>query len=152
MGVIYYNGIVYAGGDSSGGQTIQVATLPTASASQENKIYQYIGVTTASYTNGYFYKCVKNNNVYVWEQHNVQPGGGSGGSSNYSDLSNKPSINGYTLVGDVSLGDIGLGNVSNTSDADKPISNATQAALDDLESEINTKVGCTIEGELLILS
>ena len=149
MGVIYYNGIVYAGGD---GQTIQVATLPNASAVQLDKIYQYIGVTTASYTNGYFYKCVNNNGIYTWEQHNVQPGGGSGGSSNYSDLSNKPSINGYTLVGNVSLEDIGLGNVSNTSDADKPISNATQAALDDLESEINTKVSCTIQGEQLILN
>lgn len=152
MGVIYLNGISYAGGGSSGGQTIQVATLPAPSADQLDKIYQYIGTTNANYVNGYFYKCINNNGVYIWEQKNTQPSGGSGGSSDYEDLSNKPSINGHVLVGNSTLTDIGLGNINNTSDADKPISNATQAALDNLESEIDTKVSCTIQGEQLILN
>lgn len=40
-------------------------------------------------------------------------------------------VNGHTLSGDITLtkGDVGLGNVDNTSDANKPISTATQAAL-----------------------
>lgn len=46
------------------------------------------------------------------------------------------SVNGYT--GNVSLdaSDVGLGNVDNTSDTDKPVSTATQAALDGKEDTI----------------
>lgn len=41
-------------------------------------------------------------------------------------------VNGHALTGDitVSKGDVGLGNVDNTSDIDKPVSTAQQAALD----------------------
>ena len=41
-------------------------------------------------------------------------------------------VNGHALTGDVTVAksDLGLGSVDNTSDADKPISTATQAALD----------------------
>ena len=66
--------------DLSGTPTIpdptQVSTLPTASATEEGKIYQFIGTTTASYTNGYFYKCVSDGQqpaTYSWTQVNVQP-------------------------------------------------------------------------------
>lgn len=47
-------------GGNGGGSTesIQVDTLPTASADELGKIYQYIGSTTENYINGYFYKCV----------------------------------------------------------------------------------------------
>jgi hypothetical protein len=45
-------------------------------------------------------------------------------SGDYDDLINKPSI-------PQNANDIGLNNVDNTSDLDKPISNATQSALDD---------------------
>ena len=46
-------------------------------------------------------------------------------------------INGYTLDKDINLtkADVGLDNVDNTSDLDKPVSNATQQALDDLEAK-----------------
>ncbi len=46
------------------------------------------------------------------------------------------SVNGQTGVVVLDKSDIGLSNVDNTSDADKPISNATQTALDDLQQEI----------------
>lgn len=59
-------------------------------------------------------------------------------TSNYLHLYNKPSINGIVLVGDVNpmdlnftKEDVGLNNVDNTSDLDKPISTATQSALND---------------------
>lgn len=55
---------------------IQVSTMPTASATEEGKIYQFIGTTDANYTNGYFYKCIsdgQNPATYSWEQVNVQP-------------------------------------------------------------------------------
>lgn len=51
---------------------MQVSTLPTASASNEGKIYQYVGTTTASYTNGYFYKSVENSGSYSWEEVQLQ--------------------------------------------------------------------------------
>lgn len=40
----------------------QVSVLPTASASNVGNIVQYVGATTEDYTNGYFYKCVTNEN------------------------------------------------------------------------------------------
>lgn len=55
----------------------RVATMPTAGADYVGDIVQYVGTTTASYTNGYFYKCVEdsstNPSTYSWEQANVQP-------------------------------------------------------------------------------
>lgn len=50
---------------------IQYETLPTASADNLGQIVQYIGATNASYTNGYFYKCVSDGAVdptYSWEE------------------------------------------------------------------------------------
>ena len=55
----------------SDGETIQVETLPTASATEEDKIYQYIGATTSTLTNGHFYKCVSDGEdpaTYSWEE------------------------------------------------------------------------------------
>lgn len=46
------------------------------------------------------------------------------------------SVAGKTGVVTLAASDVGLGNVDNTSDANKPISNATQAALNDKQSKI----------------
>lgn len=48
----------------------------------------------------------------------------------YKDLLDKPSLNEHELVGNTTLEQIGLGNVDNTSDINKPISNSTKEALD----------------------
>ena len=57
-----------------------------------------------------------------------------------SELTNVPypvtSVAGKTGAVTLAKGDVGLGNVDNTSDANKPISNATQAALNDKQSKI----------------
>ena len=55
------------------GQTVQTEVLPTAGASQLNKIYQYVGTTTPQYVNGYYYKCIYNNPNYEWVNVLVQP-------------------------------------------------------------------------------
>ena len=50
-----------------------------------------------------------------------------------SDKADKTTtVNGHALSSNVTVtkGDVGLGNVDNTSDANKPISTATQTALD----------------------
>lgn len=57
--------------------TIQVEELPTASATLVGKIYQYVGATTASLTNGYFYQCTQVAGSYVWIQKNVQSNDGA---------------------------------------------------------------------------
>lgn len=57
-----------------------------------------------------------------------------------SELTNIPypvtKVAGKTGAVTLAKGDVGLGNVDNTSDANKPISNATQAALNDKQSKI----------------
>lgn len=44
---------------AGGGSEIQVVTMPTASADNVDDIVQFIGASTGSYTNGYFYKCIE---------------------------------------------------------------------------------------------
>ena len=59
---------------------IQVSAMPVAAVGYLDKIVQYVGATDASYTNGYFYKCVSdggNPATYSWSQLNVQPAGSS---------------------------------------------------------------------------
>lgn len=59
--------------------SIQYETMPTATSADEDKIVQYIGDTTSTYTNGYFYKCVEDSSTtpstYKWEAITVQAGG-----------------------------------------------------------------------------
>ena len=63
--------------DVDAGQVIQVSTMPTASADELGKIYQFVGTTDANYTNGYFYKCTGAGEpvVYSWSRVDVQPSG-----------------------------------------------------------------------------
>lgn len=63
---------------TSGGDTIQVDTLPTAGADELGKVYQYIGSTTLVYTHGYFYECVSDGAgtpTYSWSEVSVQESG-----------------------------------------------------------------------------
>lgn len=46
--------------------TKAVDTMPTASEDLVGTIVQYVGTTTANYTNGYFYKCVSDGGAYSW--------------------------------------------------------------------------------------
>ena len=60
-------------------EQIQVSALPTASADELGKIYQYIGATDSTYTNAYFYKCVSDGQTpatYSWEAVEVQASSG----------------------------------------------------------------------------
>ena len=75
----------------STGNSIQKESLPVASEEELGNIYQYIGNTTFSLTNGHFYKCVSSGGstpVYSWEETEVSrtyktisrnPAGGSSG-------------------------------------------------------------------------
>ena len=65
-GLYRYNGTIFIKVSSSA-ESIQVDTMPTADASQLNKIYQYVGTTDINYTNGYFYKCILDGANYKWQ-------------------------------------------------------------------------------------
>ena len=55
--------------------------MPTAGADNVGDIVQFVGTTTASYTNGYFYKCVSDGAdpaTYSWEEVEVQASSGGG--------------------------------------------------------------------------
>ena len=69
---------------------------------------------------------------------NFPPNGGTGGTGGAVD-----SVNGKTGIVLLGKADIGLGNVDNTSDADKPISTATQNALDGKSGTGHTHSGAT---------
>jgi hypothetical protein len=84
--------------------------------------------------------------VTAWDSLPYQESGGGGAVD---------SVNGKVGVVVLDKSDIGLGNVDNTSDADKPISNATQTALDDKASDADlTALGgrvTTNEGDIQTL-
>ena len=72
------------GGGGGGGQHIQVDALPEASLQYKDKIVQYVGATTETLTNGYFYKCVEHTETegdtitvtYSWDNIAVMVAGG----------------------------------------------------------------------------
>jgi len=70
------NGADIAIPEQAGRMAIQVTSFPTASATVGGEIYQYIGTTDSTYTNGYFYKCVYENSTWSWKQYDTQPQGG----------------------------------------------------------------------------
>lgn len=45
----------------------QFSSMPAPSADYLDQYVQYVGVTTADYTEGYFYKCVLKDGNYLWE-------------------------------------------------------------------------------------
>lgn len=61
----------------------QLEELPEASEENFGKIYQYIGETDEYFTQGYFYKCVLNEDDYIWENIQVQQGGGGGDTNSW---------------------------------------------------------------------
>jgi hypothetical protein len=76
------------------------------------------------------YLATNTNKIYRWN------------GIEYVEISSSPVVSVNTETGAVVLdkADIGLGNVDNTSDADKPISDATQEALDDISTSITKKI------------
>lgn len=90
-------------------------------------VYPYSGVTDANVgdmflnpTEGAIYACTvagaAATAMWVYE---MTLSGGSGGTSDYPDLTNKPSINGYTLLGNKTGADLGLANSSDIPTVDQ---------------------------------
>lgn len=66
----------------------------------------------------------------------IESGGGGGGTTNYNDLSNKPSINGHTLQGNSTLDGLGA--------ASKTTLDAAIEELELMETEIDSKADLSI--------
>lgn len=73
--------------------------------------------------------------------------GGSGGTSDYTELTNKPQINGVTLNGNKTLEQLGL-EVDDTLDdtSENPIQNKA------VTEELNKKISASVVGEKLVFS
>ena len=85
---------------------IQVAVMPVVTSADEGKIVQYIGVTDATYTNGYFYKCIEGETAgtYEWEAISVQEGG-SGGSTFTQNITASIAVGGISVGKEFKVGD-----------------------------------------------
>lgn len=84
--------------------TIQVATMPTASASNEGQIVQYVGATDSTYTNAYFYKCVSDGQspaTYSWARVDTQPAGAQINDSSTSLTETWSASKLNTMIGNV---------------------------------------------------
>ena len=108
------NSVVLSGNKSASDLKLQgemqFTAMPTAGADYLGKVVQFLGATDSTYTHGYYYECVSDGAstpTYSWSQTNVQPSSG-GGTSDYTDLTNKPQIEGVTLSGNKSASDLGL--------------------------------------------
>lgn len=84
----------------------QYTTMPLANENPQ-KVVQYVGISNANYTQGYFYysnPTVESGTVvYNWVQMPVQPD-----NSDYESLTSKPQINDVELVGHKTSNDLGL--------------------------------------------
>lgn len=86
-------------------EQIQRSAMPQASEEEVDKIYQYVGTTDATYTNGYFYKCVSDGQVpatYSWVRVDVQPAGAQINDNSTSSLTETWSASKLnTMIGDI---------------------------------------------------
>lgn len=66
---------VYTGNLEGYQPKMQLEQLPTASAEEEGNIYQYVGDSTATLTNGYWYQCIEDPEdpgTYIWTEKSMQ--------------------------------------------------------------------------------
>ena len=108
--------------DESGKNIIEIFDLTGTPRYNESSSYS---VGDYVVYDGSLYKCIVNTTGTFddndWTSTDIMSeiesgGGGGGGTSNYNDLTNKPSINNVTLSGNKSLSDLGINIPTKTSD------------------------------------
>ena len=79
-------------------------------------------------------------------------GGGSGGTTNYNDLTNKPSINGIVLSGNKTAEDLGLiqqnGDTPQSVDTDLEIENGKNLTLKDTAGTTQSALSANADGSI----
>lgn len=144
-------------------EKIQRSALPQASEDELGNVYQFMGATDSTYTNGYFYKCVSDGATptpaYSWERVDVQPGSSlpsqsgnsgkflttDGTSASWSDkpLVNKATGEGLQITTDSTSYIVGGGNtvVGKLFSSVNDITGSTA-----LGSGVGIKIGSTVVG------
>lgn len=115
-----------------------LSSLPTADASNEKRIVYLT-------TDNRFYVCIKvDSSTYEWKKI-ILENELLTALSNYVPTTRK--VNNKALNQDITLGkgDVGLGNVDNTSDANKPVSTAQAIAIATAKGEAITAGAVTLE-------
>lgn len=154
------NGVI----SSQSGTTVQVNVMPEALNELEGKIYQYIGMTTALYTNGYFYKCVESNGSYLWVQIDTQPSGSftlsdlsdvnisnpSGGQGLVYDATNEEWVNGEGGGGSSTLSGLSDVNVTNPTEGQCLVYDATNDEW--VNANVSGGNNISVNGETLVIS
>lgn len=115
-----------------------LSSLPTADASNEKRIVYLT-------TDNRFYVCIKvDSSTYEWKKI-ILENELLTALSNYVPTTRK--VNNKALNQDITLGkgDVGLGNVDNTSDANKPVSTAQATAIATAKGEAITAGAVTLE-------
>lgn len=90
-------------------EAIQKDTMPTASQTYLNKIYQYTGTTTSDFVNGYFYKCIAEYDNYghvtgyKWDIITTQPDAGVKIYATKTELGTHASSNMHITQGERTL-------------------------------------------------
>lgn len=126
----WYKGTAISGGSSS------PTVFPSSGITKANHNDFYLNTTE-----GAIYHCDTGGDASTatWEYDFTLTGGGSGGVTNYNDLTNKPQINGVTLNGNQSTSDLGInsGNVilSSIMHIGGQTQNTTQEALEALNNK-----------------
>jgi hypothetical protein len=131
--------------NSNAAKKIKISSLPSGSGGGVTSLDQLTDVSVPSPTNGQ--ALVYSNTSSQWEAQTIS----SGGATNLDGLTDvaivSPAVNQVLRYSgtswsnaSLSKSSVGLGNVDNTSDANKPISTATQTALD---TKQNTLVSTT---------
>jgi hypothetical protein len=130
--------------NSNAAKKIKISSLPSGSGGGATSLDQLTDVSVPTPTNGQ--ALVYNNTSSQWEAQTISSGGGATDLDGLTDVTiASPSANQVLRYSgtswsnaSLSKSSVGLGNVDNTSDANKPVSTATQTALNSKENSITT--------------
>lgn len=139
------NGELYLG-DEDGDNVVEMFGLTGTPRYDSTQSY-----TVGSYCvyNNSLYKCIANTtgtfDANSWSTTNIMTeigqGGGSGGTSNYNDLTNKPSVNGVSLVGNKTTSDLGITIPTKVSDLTNDAGYINSSALPTKTSDLTNDSG-----------
>ena len=101
---------------------IQYSVMPEASADLANKIVQYIGNTTTTYTQGLFYKCINALTKYQWQKISVSSDGSKLDKPDTTSVS--PRLVTYSLATGTGIKNIDTSISSDSTDDGIPTSKA----------------------------
>lgn len=120
---------------------IQYSVMPEASADLANKIVQYIGNTTTTYTQGLFYKCVNALTKYQWQKTSVSNDGSKLDKPDTTSVS--PRLVTYSLATGTGIKNIDTSISSGSTDDGIPTSKAVSQYV---QNSVSNKVD-KVEGK-----